>query len=366
MARNDNRDRMMRRERFLPLLLLGFALGHTSAAQSAEPVPTEDGKFHLIYLVSTDKVEVGAKAYVEPLFLTDGTDIKPVYEYCQALQSGISSPDQRLIADQERALERFCRNEAFTIDGRKLSARGAGGAALTLGKISFTRYATGDTTMVAPFMSNTGTAEVTSADKEPRVITPEQAEWRHFLMASNDKLLRSLIPDVTYQPTEYEHLLKRARAFAEREKGVRHAEGAIKERRRSKGFENAQVALVDTMAVDLDRNRQIDLVVGIRAPAGSDSGEFDFVWAAVGLIFRDGREELLSSVYQKTNYWHAVRAGAVPSAPLAVFQTVSCSFVVYRPHEFYGAIDFRAFGKPNDTCRDKHVMKVYEAAMRPH
>jgi hypothetical protein len=36
MARNDNRDWMMRRERVLPLLLLGLALGHGSVAMGAE------------------------------------------------------------------------------------------------------------------------------------------------------------------------------------------------------------------------------------------------------------------------------------------------------------------------------------------
>ena len=68
------------------LTLIGFVTILATTATfliAAEPKEKSDGKFHLVYLVSTDKVEVGAKAYVEPLFFTDGKRLVFAYDYCR-------------------------------------------------------------------------------------------------------------------------------------------------------------------------------------------------------------------------------------------------------------------------------------------
>lgn len=349
------------------ITLIGLTAVLATAATfllAAGPKDKEEGKFHLVYLVSTDKVEVGAKVYVEPLVLTDGRDIKPVYEYCQAVRRGIRDPRHRLIASPALALGRFCRNESFTINGKNMFTRHIDGSSLKLGDITFTAYITDDSTALQPFMSLTATSQIANVEGLRQTLHT-QAGWRHYLMASSDDILHRVVPGESYQPAEYQLLLKRAQVFAERKKGVQR-DGAY-DLPRSPGFENMHVEIPSVMVIDLDGDGKNDMILQMRAPPqqknNSGIGIHRSVWAGVGLIFANGEEEQLSKVYSSSNYWIVTKAGHIPGSPLAVLRMTSCNYLVYRPSEAYGAISFRAFGKVSDGCKDRYAMKFLETWM---
>ena len=82
------------------------------------------GTFHLVYLVSAEKLEVGAKVFVEPLFFTNGERIVFAYNYCRQYfakkynikKQYVSFPveeklDQKLIADSLKPIHHYCEGD---------------------------------------------------------------------------------------------------------------------------------------------------------------------------------------------------------------------------------------------------------------
>ena len=122
------------------VLLIGLFV--TSVACEAKT--NAKGKFHLVYLVSAEKLEVGAKVFVEPLFVTDGNSIQSMLGICvdsrrnHKRNTKISNIDKKIIT-------RYCANKTFSFEAKNYHIFDNLQNSIKLGDIEFrpTRYSEG-------------------------------------------------------------------------------------------------------------------------------------------------------------------------------------------------------------------------------
>lgn len=77
------------------ITLIGFVAVLATAVtflHAATPKDKAEGKFYLVYLVSAMDLKPGSKVFVDPVFFTDGKQIKSFHEYCR---SYLKAPEQR-------------------------------------------------------------------------------------------------------------------------------------------------------------------------------------------------------------------------------------------------------------------------------
>lgn len=187
---------------FLPTLV--FFLFQPLYADAAQ-----EEKFHLVYLVSTNKAEISAPAFVEPLFFTDGRKLIFAYDYCRQYYNrthnelkptfrykGSEVLAAELIGDDLRPIHRYCANQALTIDVSQYSVRSPLGTRLYLEELSFESYPNSPY-IYPPIMPDRGITKIRNVEglnpEMPNVVLGREQQY-YFLMSSNRVLLDRIAP----------------------------------------------------------------------------------------------------------------------------------------------------------------------------
>jgi hypothetical protein len=375
MAQNDNRDWMMRRETLLPLLLLGLALGQAPTVQSAEPASASDGKFHLIYLVSAVDLKPGSKVYVDPIFFTDGKEVKNFHDHCKPERRTLQ-PTQ--IVGDLKFIENYCAKKTFSFDPKDYHTLNNHGERVTLERVGFhisdARGVNGETVMMGYSKLESFTP---GTIVPPRLLRNDGAPEYFFLMAKHRGLLTAILPMAKAIAADMTSLIERARQFADASKGkAENGEYALL-REDFKPIVRRIVA--NPLFADVDDDGSTDLVVGIEArfqPVEGHSAP-DVRWLSVAYLTAAGRnvlgywpeffpmgpyERLSESV---DGYARFLSNGYPVMTPLVVVRLNRCNYVLRFmedrsmpvPHGLHLEHKPNA-GNTEERCRDIRLTKL--------
>lgn len=293
---------MNNRKKTLTLISLAAVLATASAVLFADPAPKEQtgGKFYAVYLVSVLDLKPGSKAFVDPVFFTDGNQIKPFFDYCRAYgkEAGVSITDLKpgQIGDAIEPIHQYCDNHSLTLQGKDYHTLNNTGVAVSLGSIDFTpgvKYGERDGHQVIPssrpFPGITKLENVVGTPPAIQLDADSKNRPRYFfLMSTNKALLEQIVPVQRYSAAEMEALIKRARAYAEEVKGRKRSrlslliDGQVKtdvyEKKRPPTFTaTTKPLLLDALFADLDGDNIPDAIVGATAEWGPN---YRFRWVA--------------------------------------------------------------------------------------
>lgn len=289
------------------------ALSATDAQKTAGPAEdTRSSKFHPIFIVSVDALTVGAKAAVEPIFLTDGKEIIPFYDYCRALHGGGIPGSEETVrktkanweqykktlaqkgAPEIRALAPFCRGEAFALPAEKYFLLDNLGQRIRIGSVEF---GTDDDTpdyvrrmRLPPHMSVSGTAKIVRVDqleKEILSLVSSRATGKHYLlMAAREGVLSAITPVVRPTVREADVLLAQAATTAREKQGTRWWDGQ-QIQPSQKIIVGGDPQLRSPLFADFDNDGSIDVVVHMRSSQEATAENIGLPkgrWLARGVI----------------------------------------------------------------------------------
>jgi hypothetical protein len=222
---------------------IGLLLGSFPAQATKE-----EGKFHLIYLVTVpnlDKkawieqkkkedydpvtaaaVAVGAEVDIEPGLLTDGVRIVFAFDYCRRHypeQNGTvrrqheEQVAKEKVAPQDRAdLERYCKGKEFSLTGAQYTVRDNSGVSLTLSDAQFTPLGWAHPGYARPerFAAKITRIEGTLPEKLP--LAQQARQPYVFLMSRNRALLERMVPVARPTHKEKKTLLDRLEQYKQK------------------------------------------------------------------------------------------------------------------------------------------------------
>jgi hypothetical protein len=333
MARNDNRDWMMRRERFLPLLLLGLALGQAPTVQSAEPASASDGKFHLIYLVSAVDFKPGSKVYVDPIFFADGKEVKNFHDHCKPGKRTLK-PEQ--IVGDLKFIEDYCAKKTFTFDPKGYHTLNNHGERVTLDTVEFRVFDFAPPSQPVMMGHSVMHSFVPGEISPPRWLRGDGGAEFFFLMASDKMVLDRIVPVARIRQPDVEALAKRAEDFAKVAKGkisgtpVRLADiERVRQCHLAHDSELVLFRMENPLIADFDVDGSPDLLVRsynlMRLRAESDRPLIEcfsrYYIYGNGQSVLNGAEEWIRTPWARLNasggtYERYVRNGYGPQAPL--------------------------------------------------
>lgn len=282
---------MMRRETLLPLLLLGLALGQATTVQSAQPASTTDGRFHLIYLVSAVDLKPGSKVYVDPIFFTDGKEVKNFHDHCKPEKCTLQ-PAQ--IVGDLKFIEDYCAKKTFTFDPKGYQTLNNHGQRITLDKIDFhigdARGINNETVM----MGYSKLASFTPGSiTPPKMLRNDGAPEYFFLMAEDESIFRRFVPVAKATQKEIDALITSGKTAVEKFKGTR----VVRDRREEMAtvvpamFDSSlPPSLTNPLMVDIDGDSRLDLIQGAHVSyrSTSDATAPTASWLAVQYTLGSG------------------------------------------------------------------------------
>lgn len=395
-TKNKSQGGTVKHFRFLSFLALAIAtqLLGSLLTHAAE----KEGRFHLVYLVAADNLKPGTNVMVEPVFMTDGKEIIPFYDYCRALH-GVGIPGseatqketkakwehykktlaQRGAPDVE-ALRPFCHNESFTLSAEHYSLLDNLGQRLRIGKVRF--KADVETSQdirrmqLPPHMPLPGIAAITSAEKVEAdlfsTLGLKSTGSRYFLMSADRMTLETIVPVRLPTQKEASILLSRAEALAMEQQGV-----LIERCPRGNGCENrwypktkkwpridfeGKPKLNSFLFADLDNDGTTDLAVFMQS--STRQGRPNYVgkhyWTALGFVLAGGE-----AVIERGTWGVAGRSAAIGNLsyldPMVLVRPGHCSFLLTPlPDTASNFIGFHLHSLPRevDECEDKFLWKV--------
>ncbi len=285
------------------LALIGFATIIAAAAaflHAAAPKDKGEGKFHLVYLVSTDKVEVGAKAYVEPLFFTDGKRLVFAYDYCRQYYQRLQKKPEtaypgilirkedliypRQIASDLKVFHTYCDGKDLHVDFSAHMVRDNSGLRLNLSKATFELHkATDDNPDLGgrpPVFPERGTTMIQAVEGAPVFkpdVTIENGQQYFFLASDSATILDRIAPVVRVGNNDQRSIKAQLQNYAHSRTSAVDSNEKFKECSfgypfNHKGFLQGQgpvklerVSLLAATIADLDRDGRPDAVVSLRA-----------------------------------------------------------------------------------------------------
>lgn len=213
-------------------LLLAFSAGLLFVASPSSHAAEKESKFHLVYLVSTDKLEVGNKVFVEPLFFTNGKRLVFAYNYCRQYfgkkyklkDDFVYSPkEEKLasgqIADDLTPIHRYCEGQDVTFNVKGYVVRDSAGVRLGLDAVGFAYNQPYERLLYQQLLSLPRGAATIRAVDGAALITSETAvtggQQYFFLMASNPALLDRIAPARTVSKEKAARFRQRVRRYTQ-------------------------------------------------------------------------------------------------------------------------------------------------------
>ncbi len=363
------------------LALIGFATLIAAAAaflQAATPKGPGEGKFRVVYLVSVVDLKPGSKAFVDPVFFTDGKQIKPFHDYCRSYgnEQGVSTTDLKpgQIGDAIDPIHRYCKNQPIPIEGRLYYTLNNSGVSVRLGTVEFRSGAKDGTIDGHQLIPSTrpypGEAIIESVAGTPPAIeldTDSAIRPRHFfLMSTNRALLEKIVPVQRYEVAQMKKLLDRARIFAEEVKGRERSrqtllingrlQTKVFERERPPTFDtNSKPLLLDALIADLDGDKVPDAIVEAAAEWESFESRLRFRW--------QGKLSLLSTVgdsfsggFDGLGGYEGQLAHGYSNGPRAILRVGPCLYLLSAGSHgiMYG---LGSLPQPTKTCLSQGMFR---------
>ncbi len=243
---------------------------------AAGPKDNEEGKFHLVYLVSAMDLKPGSKVTVDPVFFTDGKTVKNFHLFCR---KGMHPLKLSQVAADRQFIESYCSRKPFTFDPKGFHILNNHGQQLTVGPIDFKVIgefthtgATGhpiippkDSVMMGHTQVRTYTPGTIEA---PKWLRNDGAPEYFFLMSRDQQILEKIVPVSRASPAEVGALTKRVVEFSKIARG--RVSGGLTN---SRDIEKASVCyapnpitefrLDNPLIVDLDLDGRLDMFVNV-------------------------------------------------------------------------------------------------------
>ncbi len=352
-------------------LTIFFGLGLFACDQTGH-TKIQNNKFYLVYLVSAEKLEPESKAFVEPLFFTDGKEIKGVWAYCRKLHLG-NGPHLKISEANVPLMRDYCANRPFSLPDKNLFTLNNNGTWITLSSVKFditrqTKTLINARSILAPPLALIGTGKINKISGKPTtpsVATSSISGPQYFFFASSSKsLIDSIVPIQQYAEKEMKPLLTRARAYAEKVKGTVHRKNEALTH--SPRFLNAEIKIVAPFFADFDEDGLLDLAVGMRADHARDRGRFGAklsTWAAIGFLYGNGSDRTLGYIYQGISFRNLLRIGYALDTPLGIIETGNCRYLISAPREASHVpmfFEFTSLPEESKFCKDKSIIKQVE------
>lgn len=375
------------------LLTIGLLFSASGNAQEqAANTNTKDtsGKFHLIYLVSTDKLEPGAKAFVEPLFFTDGKRLVFAFNYCRHYYLKNHKAGERLkrlyhvskeqqlnpnqIADDLTPIHQYCENKSSTIQLRDYVVRDTTGITL---RLDAARYIVEERSSGPPGLPDKGSAKILAVEGAP-LISPETTvkggQQYFFLMTSNRALLDQIAPINKVSRKEAENLRARVSRYTQaRTTGVNRPAGidvceikAINPPTppgrapfmlpRKGPYQLSRAQILASLFGDLDGDGLTDLVVSIfeEYPRDRKKFAFDAMTTEIRFFYGDGKEQCLV-----WDYGVAYKLNPT-SLPLGMIELGSCRYLVSSFDASSKSLDLISLSAKDPNCKNDIAYKYLE------
>lgn len=385
--------------RFKKTITTVLLIGLFIISLACEAKTNTKGKFHLVYLVSAEKLEVGSKVYVEPIIFSNGKKIIPLYDYCRAIQGGwiqARKEIQKKVYGQWKhykkiltqygsseinTIKSFCQNNSFKIPAQNYTIIDNIGQRIKIGIVQFT----GDTkTMEStgglgapPIMTLIGTSIIKKAEhiKTNLLLGHSFSSIRphYFVMSSNQELVKTIVPTKVPTKKEIKFLVKRARDLAMQNLGkkIRHCpKGECKTRWYPETKEwpyikyEGGVELSSPLIADIDNDGTVDLAIYMRSskPRSRKGYLGKNYWIALGYVFGKDFAVVEYSSYGEEKRWESPVLKQFPLYdPVASLKVGDCSYLLTPMIDIgSGYIGFELFSLPKETerCHDQVFFKV--------
>lgn len=272
------------------VLLSILFLAATLASAPGGAVDNE-GKFYLVYLVSAVDLKPGSKVFVDPIFFTDGKEVKNFHGYCKAREQFLKSEE---INDDLNLITNYCDKKTFRMSPRVYVTLNNHGEQIVLEDIEFK---VSDVTGVnnEPVMMGYTTVRLFShgSIKPTRLLRGDGAPEYFFLMARDQRVLKEIVPISNANSAEMQTLLERAKQLADASKGKTESGKyrlSIKQDFKTIG----NVKLANPIFADIDADGKADLIVGVEAryQAAADKTDPNIRWLSVAYITGAGQSVL--------------------------------------------------------------------------
>lgn len=362
--------------RFCLSTFLIIALAAAAVVPVASAAETKEEKFYLVYLVSVVDLKPGAKAFVDPMFFTDGSQIRNFFDYCRAhlkLEGSRTDLTAERIGENIKPLHKYCENQSIALPGEKYYTLNNAGLTVGLGPIVFSPGASspgfedGRYVMPSPF-PYPGIVSVRSVEGEPLPIklnTESVNRPRHFfLMSANRAILERLVPVQRFKSDEMAALVERAQRYANEAKGVRRGwrhkflagrpvvefiQGI-----RSPGFENSEAKVIDALFADLDGDLSVDMVSGMTAQSERNGGSR---WGGLGFLLSKTDPNFFANLQAPANYEVFLSYGYVVHAPFALIRTGKCTYVLSMLTEWGESYQLMSQPQETATCPYRNLTR---------
>lgn len=356
------------------LTLIGFVAVMAMAATflfAADPKDKTDGKFHVVYLISVIDLKPGSKAFVDPVFFTDGKQIKPFFDYCRAYgkEQGVSITDLKpgQIGDAVEPIHRYCTNNPIPIDARRYHTLNNSGVSVRLGTVEFRPGAKDGTMDGYQLIPSTrpypGITVIEGVEGKPMAIeldSDSAIRPRHFfLMSANRALLEKIVPVQRYEPAQMKKLLDRARILAEEVKGREQSrqtlliDGQLQtkvfEKERPPTFDTTvKPLLLDALFADLDGDKEPDAIVEVAVEWVTAEARSRFHWRAL-LSLHSKAGDSYGAGFDGMGGYEGQLAHGYSSGPRALVRLGSCLYLLSASSHgiMYG---LGSLPQPTKTC----------------
>jgi hypothetical protein len=349
---------------FLCMCVLGVSLEGNAQDQ-------DRAGFRLIYLISveTDKLKVGGMATVEPMFLTNGSKLIFLYDYCRFFadrKEGEASEfidhkiEDREIADDLSIVTGYCRNKSMTIPAKDYFVQGSNG--ITLAINSFLTQPGKSGVYRPPIFPIEGVAAITKLGGQ-RIVGVEKTanEPQHFFWISSSlRMLEQIARRPRAPIDQVQSLLSKVKKYsaAVEEGGMKAPDSSCVNRRELDYLERVKgqvrpegLRLVGASLGDLDGDGAVDLTATIEFLVRRSRKDYvvDFTGRELRIFYGSGEEKCISRSEE--------RPASMPNGHIKV------SGCTYISTSFTGgglSRDVVVVPKETETCRNMTTSKKIE------
>lgn len=311
-----------------------------SALLSAPAYGAAREKFHLVYLVSVDDLKSGSNVYVDPIFFTNGKEVKNFHDFCRSTNKPLK-PKQVAASDQ-KFIDNYCAHKTFTFDPKDYYTLNNHGQQVTLEPIEFRVIDHIVQTKEAVMLGHSSVASYTTGTiNPPKWLRGDGAPEYFFLMIKDKTILEKIMPVSRATKAEIQVLVKRAEEFSKLAKGKVtgspvHIKNIEKARDCMHSKSIVQFRIENPLIGDLDFDGKIDMLVGAYAVVRLD-GEPDkplvdcftrYQLLGNGDTYLTGNESWVRTPWASRRhpggvYERYLNNGYAPHAPLMVINLAS-------------------------------------------